>query len=527
MGDKIFNKQCGTLTITVLPACWLLLILFSGGGLSAQDQDRIRAWPGNPHYLAWGDTPVFLLGAANYHSWTPISRPGEANFREQLDRLAGVINDIGSPHVMGLARCLPYDPMNQMHDGMVSRVLQPWVRLDDGRYDLERFEPEWEARLKEYLDLALALRIIVSLEIWDDWSITRGMGGEWDPGPEAAWNAHPFNARNNINYGSDVLPDTTRACEAWFYQTVTSHSGNRQVLELQKLYVSHLLGIISEYPNIIINISNESRATLEWSRFWAEYTGQRIPAGMMIGDMPSTNRRDGGGECEENFNPATLASDQHYQFVDIAQAVSRHEFTEPFQQAIEGGKRILGYREAMAGAGTERPLIVSKDYSSGPEAGDMILWSRFVAGAAAARFHRPLGSDPGTVIDFQHEAVRILGRFIAGVPFWQMSPGADLISSMPEGTGANILSDPGLHYIVQLVGGEENGRLILNLPPGNWSVQWIDPSTGGELAAGELNADAPEQELIIPVSGNHRIINLKRKSDPGSRQKACLRNSGW
>jgi hypothetical protein len=31
---------------------------------------RIQAFPDNPHYLAWGETPVFPLGATGYHSWT-------------------------------------------------------------------------------------------------------------------------------------------------------------------------------------------------------------------------------------------------------------------------------------------------------------------------------------------------------------------------------------------------------------------------------------------------------------------------
>src|SRR6056297_2274242 len=121
----------------------------------------IRISPDNPHYLLWDETPVFLLGATGYHSWTPVSRPAEVNFIEQLDRLAKVIDDIGSPHVRGFVRCLPYDPMNHMHDGEVEKVLQPWLKLDDGRYDLTRFEPEWEKRLRAYLDATFERRIVV------------------------------------------------------------------------------------------------------------------------------------------------------------------------------------------------------------------------------------------------------------------------------------------------------------------------------------------------------------------------------
>jgi hypothetical protein len=186
--------------------------------------------------------------------------------------------------------------------------------------------------------------------------------------------------------------------------------------------VDHLLSIATGYPNIILNISNESRAHLDWSRFWARYIRERIPPGFMIGEMPSTNRKDGGGECEHEFSPLTLCTDPLYDFVDIAQGVSRHEFGEPRQQALGGGQRILTYRQAMTEAGTVRPLIVSKDYSRDEKGGDMVLWSRFVSGAASARFHRPAGDNPETVIDFQHERNRqagpvyCQGSFLGNVP---------------------------------------------------------------------------------------------------------------
>ncbi len=107
---------------------------------NGNEPGRIRPWPENPHYLALGNTPVFLIGPTGYHGWTPISRPGEMDFRSQLHRLDSVIRDAGSIHVCGFVRCIPYDPMNHLHDGEVAEVLQPWKRLEDGRYDLERFE---------------------------------------------------------------------------------------------------------------------------------------------------------------------------------------------------------------------------------------------------------------------------------------------------------------------------------------------------------------------------------------------------
>jgi hypothetical protein len=182
------------------------ILLFHQVQSQPKKNNLIRPFPENPHYLVWDNTPVFPLGATTYHSWTPISRPEEVDFIRHLDNLAEVINNIGSPHVCGFVRCLPYDPMNHLHDGKVARVLQPWVKLENGLFDLEKFNPEWEERLRAYLSAALKRRFIVSLEVWDDWSVTRGPAGAYDPGEGYAWNAHPFNPENNINYDENLLP---------------------------------------------------------------------------------------------------------------------------------------------------------------------------------------------------------------------------------------------------------------------------------------------------------------------------------
>ncbi len=184
-----------------------------------------------------------------------------------------------------------------------------------------------------------------------------GPGGAYDPGAGTGWNAHPFNPRNNVNYDESVLPPATSVCETPFCSTIPSRRHIRPVLDLQKRYVDHLLAIASEYPHILISIANESRAHLDWSRFWAEYTRQRVPSGMMIGEMPSTNRKDGGGECEHDFSPLTLCTDRRYDYVDIAQSVSGHEFRNPRDQALGGGRRILEFRRAMAEAGIRRPAV--------------------------------------------------------------------------------------------------------------------------------------------------------------------------
>lgn len=474
----------------------------------------LQPYSENPHYLAWGNTPVFGLGATGYHSWTPISRPGTMDFEVQLDRLADVMEDIDSPHVRGFVRALPYDPMNHMHDGPVERVLQPWVRVKEaGRYDLEQFEPAWEKRLKNFLDASLERDIIVSLELWDDWSVTRGPGGQYDPGTGAAWNAHPFNPANNVNFGRGVLPETTAVCNAPFYSTVPSRDHIEPVLRLQKLYVDRVLEIASGYPHVLINLSNESRAHLDWSRFWAGYVRDRVPERIMIGDMPSTSRDSDDGQCEPAFSPAALAGDSRYDFVDVAQAVSGHSFDSFRGQALGGGRRIQNYRRTMDNTGRRKPIVVSKDYGRTSDGGNRVLWSRLVGGAATARFHR-LGAEHGQeVIDFQYEAVRRLGRFLGRIPFWRMHPAPELIEKLPGSIGANILADDERHLVMQIIGEAGGGDLTLNLSSGAWNIEWINPATGETIDRVARQTNGSPLQLDFPGDYNHRILYVRPAED--------------
>ncbi|TVS19967.1 MAG: hypothetical protein EA424_06385 [Planctomycetaceae bacterium] len=478
---------------------------------------RVRPYAENPRYLAMDGVPFFAIGATHRHSWTPISRPAQFELLQDLDRLAAAMARIDSPHVRGFVRCLPYDPMNHMHDGPVDPLLQPWKRLDDGRYDLTEFEPAWEQRLRTFLDAARQRGILVSLELWDDWSVTRGIGGAWDPGPGHGWHSHPFNPDNNVNYDRQVLPHTTRACVSPFYETLPAANRDPSVvLGFQQRYVDHLVKLAGNYPNVLWNLSNETRAPLVWSRYWAEYLRQHLPAGTMIGEMPSTNRRDGGGECDPDLNPLTLATDDRYDFVDIAQAVSSHGFgRDPARQGIGGAERIRQYQQAMAEVGKMKPLVVSKDYLSIPAGGTAVLWSRMTGGAATSRFHRPYGKRPAADTDFQYEALERMGRFLAGVPFWHFQPQADLVAGLPQASpGANAIGRAGREYLVQLFGGQ-GGQVTLQIAPGRWRVVLYEPKTDTYLGPGGQagqRIEVGDDPLVVnvPDYDETAILHLRR-----------------
>ncbi|MFW6103733.1 MAG: hypothetical protein ACOC59_01570, partial [Bacteroidota bacterium] len=266
--------------------------------------------------------------------------------------------------------------------------------------------------------------------------------------------------------------------------------------------------IAGDYPNVIVNISNESRANQKWSQYWAKYIHNKLPEGFTVGEMPSTNREDGGGQCQHKFSPLTLSLDPIYDYVDVSQGVSGHEFNTVSDQVIKGAQRIHTYRQKMKAKYKTKPLVVSKDYTRDEQGGRMVVWSRFTGGAASARFHRPSGDHGMEVVNFQHEAVENLGKFIATLPFWKMSPAPEKIQSLPDDARANVLAQNEGHMVIQLINGKKGDKISLDISRGQWNFEWIHPKTYGESTKSTLKVSKETAMIKIPEDKKHQILHL-------------------
>lgn len=438
---------------------------------------ELRVSETNPHYLAVDGHPVFLIGAVHPHGWRPLGDP-DRSFEPDIERLGDVVAAIDSPHVRGLLRVLPYTH---------GEPLQPWVYdADAGVYDLDSFDPAWEARLTGYLDAAAEREHVVSLELWDDWSITRGTGGVPDPAGETPWDEHPFNPQNNRNYGEDALTRETSACDAPFYATVFGDPDSQPVLERQREYVAHLVSLVDEYENVVFTIANESRATLEWSRYWAAFVRETMAHEHLVTEMPSTARDADEGECDPDLSPSTLLVDDRYDYVDCSQALSAHSFGTDVEDIVpRTDARVGSYYEQMAAGGDAKPLVVSKDYTNEAPDGRPVVWSKFVAGTASVRFHRPQPDRWGqteAVVDFQFDTIANLGAFVAETEFWRQAPDDEVVTGTPPGVVTVARSRPGASYVVEVVDG--SGRdVTVSFEDGTYAVDWYDTGTGEYTSA--------------------------------------------
>ena len=120
------------------------------------------------------------------------------------------------------------------------RFVAPWARSETAGYagggnkfDLEKWNPEYFARLHDFLEEAEKRGIVVEITLF---SSQYG---------EMQWNVSPFKRANNVNQ-TDAID---------WKKLNTLENGN--ILSYQEQYVRKLVREANGYPNVIFEIANE------------------------------------------------------------------------------------------------------------------------------------------------------------------------------------------------------------------------------------------------------------------------------
>jgi hypothetical protein len=110
--------------------------------------------------------------------------------------------------------------------------LAPWIK-QNGKYDLDTFNPDYFARVKDFIQEAEKLGIVIEVTLFT--SIYA----------ENSWILCPFNSLNNINQVGDIP-----------YQRVnTLYNGELQ--KYQEQYIRKMVRELNDFDNIFFEIQNE------------------------------------------------------------------------------------------------------------------------------------------------------------------------------------------------------------------------------------------------------------------------------
>jgi len=480
----------------------LLLTIFLSVSVSLADGAGIEIYRKNPTYWQYNGKPVILLGGTDdealFH-WA-----GDMDLLSaQLDRLT----DCGGNYVRCTMSARKGDnPIYPMRE-------QPYVRLDNGRYDLDQWNGEFWRRFQVFLEQCKQRDIVAQIELWATHDLVHLKSST--PG---VWPTHPLNPKNNVNYGfqpETVFPRQPKGkTNDAFYQTIPALKHDPTVLKYQRAFVDKVLSYALKFDNVLYCVDNEQRPQhpFQWGHYWAQYVqhraaqqGKTIYISEMHRDFTtprdkslSRTKRIVGGKFASVFDYPLI-----YPFLELSETSTRFSDYDELWRNLEV---IRAYTAEFP-----RPMTNVKVYGGGDESTfrerrpTIHRFCELVcAGRSAVRFHRPVreGENGMGLNPTAQACLKAVRRFCNLVEPWQCKPNLDLLRDREENE-AYMLANPGISYGILMTASYGDGmvRLDTRNHSGAYVLTWINLETGRPLKAETVKA-TDEVIINVPARGS-------------------------
>lgn len=430
----------------------------------------LRVLPTNPRYFTDdGHRAILLTGA---HTWNNLQDMGETDPPPAFDWDAYL--GFLTKHHHNFVRLWRWeltlwDTKANGENRELFCAPHPWPRTGPGtaldgkpKFDLNRFDDAYFARLRSRVASAGQRGIYVSIMLFEGWGLQFVQDG---------WRAHPFHPDNNLNGIGGSLKKDGKALEV--HELVDA-----KLTALQEAYVRKVVDTVNDLPNVLYEISNENHPpSTEWQyhmiRLVHEYERakpQQHPVGMTF--------QYGGGSNQTLFaSPADWISPN---------PEGGYSDSPP---AADGSKVILSDTDHLWGIGGSRAWV----------------WKTLCRGM------NPVFMDPydGSILatDPKWESMRrTLGHALTmaeRVNLAALTPHNDLASTQ------YCLADPGHEYLVYLPAGGEV-TVDLTAAAGKLSVEWMQPDEG-TITAGEAVEGGAKRVLRTPFPGDAAVRLVRRQ----------------
>lgn len=455
--------------------------------------ERIQPYGENPYFWQYRGKPVLLLGGSREDNLF--------NHPEGLEEHLDTLRAAGG---------------NYIRNTMSSRNPDnPWAfkRLDNGLYDLDRWNDEYWNPLETLLRLCRERDIIVQIEVWDPWDYFKSEAPLGYGPDNVGWESCPFNPAMNVNYTAEESGlaeeidyySGPAPSNHLFFHTVPELRDIPLVRRYQEAFVDKLLSISLEYPNVLYCMNNEIGEPPAWGRYWAAYIrGKAEEAGVRVylADM----RRNSDFDSEEQIG---LLHDRE-----------RYDFFEISQNNANNDQRHYDQIQAIRSRVAHQPVPINNvkiyggeigRWTTSVEEGTHRFWRNIFGGSASSRFHRPGPSHHFFGIGLSELAqthIRSMRMIADEMNVFACEPANELLSGR-EPNEAYCLAEAGRQYAVYFPGG---GAVTLNLAAaeGDWTLRWLEipASRWSEQTSVRVGASLP---LTPPGDGPWAALILPRR----------------
>jgi len=476
-----------------------VLLPCGSAAANIDNADRIKPYTKHPCYWQYKGRPVLLLGGSKDDNLFQI--PDLEEHLDEIERAGG--NFI----------------RNTMSDRLDKGFeVHAFKKLPNGKYDLNQWNDEYWRRFQNLLKWTHERDIVVQIEVWDRFDHS-----------QAQWRDSPWRPANNVNYAGDESGLANEyPAPAWrdrqpFFHTVPGMDRYKKRYDLvrsfQERFVAKMLSYSLRYGNVLYCMNNETSTPPRWGLYWMRFIlGKAAQQGVRV--YVTDMFDDGWQPASSTKLRQALDNPAVYTFIDISQVNSR-----TFNQ--DHWDRFMWVVEERAK--NPRPLNHTKIYSDGstgwgsgtPVDGVERFWRNLIGGAAACRFHRP-GAGIG-LNDIAKACIGAARKLETEIKLWEVAPRLDLLGDRGVDE-AYLAAKPGEKYVLYFTDGG-SVQLDLNGYDGEFTLKWIDVSTGGWGAEYTFNAgtavtvDAPKRggwvAAIVRVQRGHtrhETVPLRRRA---------------
>jgi hypothetical protein len=487
---KLRSFSCGISPRNVtrrpgLPLCAPVLLIFLGfiGALTGTSVAQpIRLHPSNPRWFEWRGKGLALITSAEHYGAVLNLDFDYRRYLETLERdglnytrlFAG--SYVEPQGAFGIGR-------NTLAPGP-GKFLAPWARSDQpgyagggNKFDLERFSPEYLARLKSFIAEAGKRGVVVELTLFCS---TYG---------EKQWAVHRLNPTNNIQ--GLVIPGWQKLHVLLPGAEGSESQAANPAMEVQSRLVRWLVRELNGFDNLFFEIQNEPWADhhamgdfinpymVEKHSFpnAVEVTSpesvawQRAIARIIRNEESRLPQRHLIAQNAANFRLSLNDGD----LVSEAEIIHFHY---AYPEAVDwnrGFGRVIGYDETgFAGNRDETYRRQAWNFVlSGGALFNNLDYSFTVGHEKGTDTGNPA---PGGGSPTLRRQLRVLSEFLLSFDIARLHPDREFVQRAP-GVVVRALSDPGKAYALY-VQGRSPTTLSVKLPAGTWTVEWRSVDDG-------------------------------------------------
>lgn len=462
------------------------------------ESDRmVRLYPENPRYLEYRGKPTVLITSAEHYGAVLNL---DFDFSTYLQTLSN--EGFNYTRIFAGTYIEPFDNIfGIQHNTLGPRpdhYIAPWLKEEE-KYDLDRFNPAFFERLKDFVNQAEKLGIVVEITLFT--SIYA----------ENAWKLMPFHPDNNINQTG--LRDFHRVHtlykgslkryqEKFIRKVVRELNGFENIFfEIQNEPWSdnaNLVSFVNEEDNSVFSRSWQKRVevangvSLDWQKWVAEVIDEEersLENRHLIAQNIGNFQYD-----QEKLPPEVSIINFHYALPDAVQmnldlggviGLDETGFMPQEDQLYIN----QAWRFILSGGG----LYNNLDYSFTTEH-ENGTW--------------PIGeSNPGWGGPGFRKKLSYLVKAMGEIPFYEMKPTRQVFNSTENGVVQFGLAKEGEVYLIFLEK-FDNTTLIPEVPAGNYQCTWLHTGSG-ERKSEQLELDG-KVSLNSPFTTEEIVLKIEK-----------------